>query len=216
MPSTRPDTPDSTFAELPGIARSMILVEKVRGGDADAFGELLERYQERVRRIVRIRMGARLQQLFQHDDLVQDVFVEAVRDLDRVRFRDHADILRWLSRVAENEIRDRVRAAGRQKRDVERTVPMPEPGSPEAGELRAHGRSPSSIVAGSELRELLDDEVERLEPDDYREVILLRDYQAAEWEDIREALDKPTVAAAQELHRRARLKLAVRMKKHLG
>ena len=40
-------------------------------------------------------------------------------------------------------------------------------------------------------------------PDHYREVVFLRDYAKADWEEIRKTLDKPSVPAAKQLHQRA-------------
>jgi DNA-directed RNA polymerase specialized sigma24 family protein len=75
--------------------------------------------------------------------------------------------------------------------------------------------SPSRVVQRSELEALVDAYVQELDPPEYREVILLRDYYMEEWEEVRAKLDRPTIAAAQELHRRAHHRLRERMRKHL-
>jgi DNA-directed RNA polymerase specialized sigma24 family protein len=40
-------------------------------------------------------------------------------------------------------------------------------------------------------------------PENYREVVLLRDYHGAEWDEVARALAVPGVHAAQQLHQRA-------------
>ena len=52
-----------------------------------------------------------------------------------------------------------------------------------------------------EFQELVDRQVEDLESANYREVILLRDYQECEWEEICSLLNRPTVSATKGLSR---------------
>jgi len=65
------------------------------------------------------------------------------------------------------------------------------------------------------LQELVDRRIERLESANDREVILLRDYQEHDWEEIWVLLGQPTAAAAQVLHRRAHLKPLEHLLEHL-
>jgi hypothetical protein len=50
----------------------------------------------------------------------------------------------------------------------------------------------------------------------HRDVILLRDYSLLDWPEVREQLDRPTVAATQELYRRAQLRLGELLRQRLG
>ena len=58
----------------------------------------------------------------------------------------------------------------------------------------------------------MDARVAELEPEEYREVLILRDYCGAGWELVRERFGLLSVDAAQELYRRAHEKLARRLR----
>jgi RNA polymerase sigma-70 factor (ECF subfamily) len=65
-----------------------------RTGDSEAYERLIGRYQEHVARIVwRFSRDRRI-----HEELIQDVFVEAYLSLGS--FRGHAPFCHWLSRIA--------------------------------------------------------------------------------------------------------------------
>ena len=78
---------DSTAGELADI-------EETRQGDSDAYQRLVERHQDHVARILwrfsRDRMV--------HEELVQDVFVEAYLSLNT--YRGRAPFSHWLARIA--------------------------------------------------------------------------------------------------------------------
>jgi RNA polymerase sigma-70 factor, ECF subfamily len=70
------------------------LVSRCQQGDGGAFQELVEKYQNRVSSIM-----WRFSRDFDiHQDLVQDVFVEAYTSLKN--FRPQAPFFHWLSRIA--------------------------------------------------------------------------------------------------------------------
>ena len=69
-------------------------------------------------------------------------------------------------------------------------------------------------VSRAELEKIVDECLEAL-TDHYREVILLRDYAGADWDFIAKELDRSSVGAAQQLHRRARVELAAQVQKRM-
>ena len=71
----------------------------------------------------------------------------------------------------------------------------------------ADGPTPSQDASREELERIYDACVEELEPE-HREAILLRDYEGGSWEYVCERMGRPNVHATQELHRRARIRLA--------
>jgi DNA-directed RNA polymerase specialized sigma24 family protein len=73
------------------------------------------------------------------------------------------------------------------------------------------GPTPSEILERKELDQHVDRYVESLEPPDFRAVIVMRDYQEADWEEIRRELGRPSIAAVKDLHQRARKRLAERL-----
>lgn len=145
-------------------------------------------------------------------DIVQGANAVAARKLNELDLQDHASIMRWLSQIVLNQIRDANDYFSRDKRNVDLQVAMDfGSGANEASDQPVYqGTSddplPEEEAWRRELRDILDDSMTKL-PEEYREVILQRDYYGAEWPEITELVGKPTVHAAQEFHRRAWIKL---------
>ena len=70
-------------------------------------------------------------------------------------------------------------------------------------------------LASRELKEIYDACVQELDPV-HLEVILLHEYAEASWATIREALNRPTDHAAQQLYARAQVELATLLRRRLG
>jgi RNA polymerase sigma-70 factor (ECF subfamily) len=58
------------------------LVEKLRGGDRQALTDLFQRHRDRLRRMVELRMDARLQGRVDASDVLQDAFLGTVARVD--------------------------------------------------------------------------------------------------------------------------------------
>ncbi|MHC4541771.1 MAG: RNA polymerase sigma factor, partial [Planctomycetota bacterium] len=106
------------------IQETQELVVLAKGGDYSAQDRLYSAYGERVRRIVRLRMGSKLRSKLESMDLVQDVLMCALRDLGDFTYRNEGDFLRWLSRIAENRLRDNLDKLHSDKRDIRKEVPL--------------------------------------------------------------------------------------------
>ena len=213
MGETRGTASGRARRRVPDLSPSMELVERIQGGDRAALNELLERYESRLRRIVRIKLGPRLQRHMDEDDIVQDVFLIATRKLQALELRGQGSLLQWLTLIAQNEIRNKLKFHSALKRAQKRDVRAAGSASSSKGvRLASAGPSPSQQALRAEIEELVDAYIEELEPPEYREVILLRDYYQQTWQEIRVRLGRPTVAAAQELYRRAYLKLRERIR----
>jgi len=210
----------------PAFNESMDLVRRFQGGDEEALNPLLERYQERLRRIVRIRLGSRLRAHVESMDIVQQANMVAMRKLSELQLHDNASILRWLSQIVLNQIRDVHHYFDAERRDVGRKValdPARGAGDDERPALQVAGDDPlpEELAWRSELREILDDSMTQL-AEEYREIILRRDYYGEDWATIanelgylarqgeasssKERLDR-AIHSAQEFHRRAWIKL---------
>jgi DNA-directed RNA polymerase specialized sigma24 family protein len=59
------------------------LVTLAQAGDESALDRLCNVYGERVRRIIRLRMGKELRSKMESMDLVQDAFISALRVISR-------------------------------------------------------------------------------------------------------------------------------------
>jgi len=198
--------------ELPELSESMRLVGRAKEGDDAALDDLLRRYEDRVRRIVRIRFNAKLRRCLESVDIVQETFQAAYRALDRLELRSNASILQWLARIAENQIVDAHRRFYNEKRDRTREITI-DGDTPGRVEPAAPGDSPLERASDRELQELVDEAVGDL-PEEYREVITLRTYYGGSWAFVAEQMGR-SEEAARKLHHRARLRLARDVKKRM-
>src|SRR5919198_4777041 len=83
------------------------LIARARRGDAAAYEEIVQRYQQVAFRTAYVVTGSAADA----EDAAQEGFVKAFRALDR--FRIGADLRPWLLRIVANEARNRVRSSGR-------------------------------------------------------------------------------------------------------
>jgi RNA polymerase sigma-70 factor (ECF subfamily) len=90
------------MTELPTIADDA-LIERILGGDGDAFAQLVERHQRQIYRtalaIVRNEVEA--------ETITQDTFVQAYLKLSK--FERRSELETWLTRIAINRARDLLR-----------------------------------------------------------------------------------------------------------
>ena len=102
--------------------RTQELVALAKDGNDSALNQLCNVYGERVHWIIRLRMGTELRSKLESMDVVQDVLVSALRDLGDFKYKDEGDFLRWLSKIAENRLRDNVDKLRAGKRDIRKEV----------------------------------------------------------------------------------------------
>lgn len=144
--------------------------------------------------IVRFRMGAELRGKLESMDLVQDAFVAAMKDLDNFEYRDEGDFLRWMSKIAENRIRDNLKRLHADKRDIRREVPINHR-VPTTGDNRPRmpepirTTTPSVIMSISEELDKLENAMNLLKPED-REVIVLTQIEGLSLKKIGDRLSK--------------------------
>jgi RNA polymerase sigma-70 factor, ECF subfamily len=181
---------------------SIELLNQAQAGDAKALDDLLRRYEARLRRVVRVRLDAKLRGLCESADVVQETLAAALTRIAELRVADRGAILRWLTRIAENEMIDLRRRAWGKKRDRNRNEALHS-----RHELPAGGASPADLAANRELQEKVDRAVAGLPPEQ-RDVILLRTYCDSSWDEVARAIGSPSPDAARKLHHRAMIKLA--------
>jgi len=126
--------------------------------------------------------------------------------------REEASLIQWLSRLAERQIIAAADYYGAKKRDSRKEASLS--GAEENGASAtvrfdfADGKSlqPFDLVAGSEEQARVEACLANL-PEDYRELILLRNYAGMSWEAIAEETGRPSPAAARIMHARALIEL---------
>jgi RNA polymerase sigma-70 factor (ECF subfamily) len=186
------------------------LVVLAKGGDNSAQDRLCRAYGERVRRIVRLRMGAELRSKLESMDLVQDALMCALRDLGDFTYRNEGDFLCWLTKIAENRLRDNIDKLHTDKRDIRREIRLDDRerttgrvfvGTP--GPIEA--TTPSVIMSRKEDLDKLEKAIDKLRPE-YREVIMLAKIEELSYSQIGDRLGKST-GAVKMLVSRARMAL---------
>jgi RNA polymerase sigma-70 factor (ECF subfamily) len=132
----------------------------VRGGDPDAYAELVHRHASMA-----LRTAALLGAGDAAEDVVQDAFVKAYAALDR--FRPGAPFRPWLLRIVANEARNVHRASGRraarERRAWEESRPL----------LLVRPDDPAEALLSAERQEELVRGLGRLSPE-HRQVVVCR------------------------------------------
>ena len=93
-------------------------------GDGEALNDLLARFESRVLDVVRIRLGQPLRRCVESCDIVQETLVEAFRGFERYEIREDAQLVNWLSKIAERRILRHAEHHRAEKRDMGREVPL--------------------------------------------------------------------------------------------
>lgn len=127
-------------------------VERARGGDHGAYGELVTRYQALAGRTAYVITGSAADA----DDVVQEAFVKAYYALGR--FRAGAPFRPWLLRIVANEARNRRVAAARRP-----TVELDAAGDRASGETAL---LPEDAALAADLRRGLVSAIGRLREED--------------------------------------------------
>jgi RNA polymerase sigma-70 factor (ECF subfamily) len=113
--SAKPSQPET--ATVTEASPEAGLVEDVRGGDREAFGRLYQLYAPMVHGILLARVPYR-----EVDDLVQDVFLTALRRLNTLR--DNAAFGGWLAMITRNRAIDYFRRT-RETEELPEDLPQP-------------------------------------------------------------------------------------------
>lgn len=87
-------------------ARLQALITLAQRGDAEAFGQLYERYVEVVYRYIFVRVG----QVHTAQDLTSDTFVKALRNIGTFTWQGK-DIAAWFVTIARNVVNDHTKSA---------------------------------------------------------------------------------------------------------
>jgi len=188
------------------------LVTLAKDGDKSALNRLYTVYAERVRWMVRFRMGTELRSKLESMDLVQETLIHALKRLDDFTYKDEGDFVRWISKIAENEVRGNLRRLHAGKRDIRKEVrfdedgPTTGPGFVESpGFIRT--TTPSVIMSRKDEMVKLEKAMDELKPQ-YREVIVLTKIEGLSYKEISEKLGKSN-DAIRKLVSRAMAELTV-------
>lgn len=168
------------------------VVSRARTGDPDAFRLLVERHSQPIFRVAYRMTGNE----HDADDVVQETFLRAYRQLDR--FEERANFGTWLHRIAINCALDLLRARGRMDRYYG--------GDPEDAEMSGTIRSEPEqdrLLVSAELREQVAAAMERLSGNE-RTAFVLRHFEGMPVEEIGKTLGIQVNAAKHTIFRAVR------------
>ena len=186
------------------IKTTLTLVRQAKAGENNALNLLLDRYVQRVLRIVRMRLGPKLRGRMESMDVVQEVMVRVIKDLENFEPKNEAAFLHWISQLVQNEIRDLADYHGAEKRNANKEV-QPQKDSEEDRSVVSNTPANSIYRPSFQLR--LKEDVLLLEaamdelPEKQKEVIILRQYEEMSFKDIGDQLDCSEDAARMQYTR---------------
>jgi len=175
-------------------------VQKVQGGDADAFETLVRRHEKKIFNLLYRWLG-------DYDDaaeVAQEVFLAAFRAIKR--FRGDSSFATWLYRIGVNHAKNRQKSlqVARQRQQAREVSDAPsDPAS-----------DPAEGVEQRERHDLVQRGLNELDADDAL-LILLHDLQEVRYEEISETLDIPLGTVKSRLHR-ARQALRAKLAPYFG
>ena len=185
------------------------LVDQAKSGDVTALNELFARYHGTMIDVARRRLGARLKQKEEADDLAQTTFREATRDFSQYQYRGEGSLMRWLIQILQNKIRDKAEYYSAGKRDMARERSVDD-GSEDSGlpsyDPPSHDLSVTREVQRSEEFGILRDALGELS-DDHRQAIQLVFFQGLTLRKAGEQMGGRSEDAVRMLLRRAEKRL---------
>ena len=180
------------------------LVDLCLAGQTEAFGQLVERYQDRLFHslipLLKSRDDAR--------DIAQDAVLQAYQKLDS--YRGEAAFYTWLYRIAINTAMSFLRRRRHKTTSIES---LRENIGEEPADQHAEA-DPDAPVIRAEQRELVHNALAEL-PDDYRIVLILKEFEGLRYDEIAELVDCPLGTVRSRIHR-GRLERAERLGRMLG
>jgi len=151
--------------------------------DRSGLVDLFKQSRDRLRRMVGLRLDARLRGRVDPSDVIQEAYLEATTRHDAYRKNPNMSPFIWLRFLTGQKLCEfHRRHLTVQARDASRDAPMGRNGLPEASsvvlaaELAGQLTSPSQAAIRAELRARVQQAIERLDPTD-REILAMRHFE---------------------------------------
>ena len=184
----------------PGELTDMDILAQVSAGNVDAYGKIVGRYNGRLYNFVYRFVGDRETA----EDVVQETYLRAFRK--RKEYRAIANFSTWLFTISGNLAKSELRRRKRWRmfsieRDEETDTGM---------DIPDESARPDKVAESSLADGQIQQAIASL-PDNYKQVILLRDVQGMSYQEISDIVDCP-VGTVKSRVNRARLKLQQKLK----
>jgi RNA polymerase sigma-70 factor (ECF subfamily) len=173
-------------SEMESLGTDEIIVDRALSGDAEAFGEIVRRWE---RRIFALTYGI-LGREEEARDATQETFLAAFRNLRG--FRGEAKVSSWLHRIAVNQ------CLTRQRRAKVRTESALED-SPETEFAATVAESPALVVEGRQRTLAVRRALNGL-PLELRQIVVMKEFEELTFREIAEVLDLPLSTVKSRLY----------------
>jgi RNA polymerase sigma-70 factor (ECF subfamily) len=184
----------------PGELTDVEILTEVASGDLDAYGKIVSRYNGRLYNFIFRFVGDRETA----EDIVQETFLRAFRK--RKEYRAIANFSTWLFTIAGNLAKSELR-----RRKRWRLFSLDRDEESETGiDLPDESLRPDRVAESSMADDQIQEAIVSL-PENYRQVILLRDVEGMAYQEIAEIIDCP-VGTVKSRVNRARLKLQQKLR----
>jgi RNA polymerase sigma-70 factor (ECF subfamily) len=143
-------------------------------------------------------MGKELRRKLDSMDVVQDALIHALGGMEDFTYENEGDFVRWLSRIAENTLRDNRDRFHAEKRDIRKEIPLGSGGRATDGRLSGvpgpvAATTPSVILSRKEDLARLEKAIDALKPE-YKEVIVLTKIEGLGYQEIADSVGKSSEA----------------------
>lgn len=167
------------------------LVRQAYAGAQESLGMAFEIYRKQLRKAIQLRVHPNIQSREDESDILQEAFIAAAQDLPRFAKLRPVSVFLWFR----GHVQQRLHAAhrkhlDRQKRDARREVNLCHANLTSgvdsksiAGELVGSMASPSQNASRQELRGLIQEILDSMEPLD-REIVAMRHFESLKSSEI--------------------------------
>jgi len=176
------------------------LLSRAREGDDDALEALFARYLGPLRRWARGRLPRYARDMADTQDLVQETLLQTFKNIEGFHAGGQGALQAYLRQALMNRIRDELRRFGRRGQSAMLDSQAPD-----------QTASPLEQAIGTQAAERYERALSRLK-DEEREAIIARVELGMSYEEMAEALGKPSTEAARKAAQRALVRLAAEMK----
>jgi len=193
------DDPDPAHDPALSGSTSYVLLVRAQQGDQEALAQVYARYLPRLKRWTTGRIPREARRLVDTDDLVQETMVKVVDKIGRFEIRGEGAFLAYLRAAMMNRIRDEVRKAERRPAHDTLDDAVPE-----------IGLSPLEATIGQRAVDGYEAALARLREEE-RQAVVARIELGCSYDEIADALGKPSADAARMTVSRALVRLAREM-----
>ncbi len=158
------------------------IIERVKGGEKEAYDLLVLKYQQRVINLISRFVKNHSDAL----DVSQETFIKAYRALPN--FRGESAFYTWLYRIAVNTAKNHLTVQSRKITKSDYDVADIE--QIEGNMSLTEQTTPESLLVKDELQETILKTIENL-PEDLKSAIMLREIEGLSYEEIAEVMECP-------------------------